>query len=56
MTEEIGIPPFDVVGVAYMLNGMGSFDKKSIVKSARRTLDSMVSDGLLEKISSYERR
>lgn len=56
VTSEIGAPPFDVVGVAYILNGMDSFDKKSIVESARRTLDSMVADGLLEKVSSYERR
>ncbi|MEX6312835.1 hypothetical protein AB6G19_02755 [Providencia manganoxydans] len=56
VTSEIGTPPFDVAGVAYILNGMDSFNKKSIVESARRTLDSMVSDGLLEKVSSYERR
>lgn len=56
VTSEIGSPPFDVAGVAYILNGMDSFNKKSIVESARRTLDSMVSDGLLEKVSSYERR
>ncbi|EMC9358187.1 hypothetical protein VRP43_000722 [Proteus mirabilis] len=56
VTSEIGAPPFDVAGVAYILNGMDSFDKKSIVESARRTLDSMVSDELLEKVSSYERR
>ncbi|MEQ5208985.1 hypothetical protein [Proteus sp. fly-1067] len=56
VTGEIGAPPFDVSGVAYMLKGMGSFDKKSILESTRRTLDSMVKDGLLEKASSYERR
>lgn len=39
-----------------MLKGMDSFDRKSILESTRRTLDSMVKDGLLEKISSYERR
>lgn len=49
VTSEIGAPPFDVVGVAYMLNGMDSFDKKSIIESARRTLNSMVTDGLLKK-------
>ncbi|SUC22789.1 Uncharacterised protein [Proteus vulgaris] len=53
---EIGPPPFDVSGVAYMLKGMDSFDKKSILESTRRTLDSMVKDGLLEKVFSYERR
>ncbi|EPC0982774.1 hypothetical protein ACRV8W_002382, partial [Proteus mirabilis] len=56
VTGEIGSPPFDVSGVAYMLKGMDSFNKKSILESTRRTLDSMVKDGLLEKISSYERR
>lgn len=56
VTGEIGAPPFDVSGVAYMLKGMGSFDKKSILESTRRTLDSMVKNGLLEKIPSYERR
>ncbi|HIH5820997.1 TPA: hypothetical protein ACYRPE_003329 [Proteus mirabilis] len=56
VTGEIGAPPFDVSGVAYMLKGMDSFNKKSILESTRRTLDSMVKDGLLEKISSYERR
>ncbi|HDU8438013.1 TPA: hypothetical protein RG048_002142 [Proteus mirabilis] len=56
VTGEIGALPFDVSGVAYMLKGMDSFNKKSILESTRRTLDSMVKDGLLEKISSYERR
>ncbi|RNT31853.1 hypothetical protein B9475_000760 [Proteus mirabilis] len=56
VTGEIGPPPFDVSGVAYMLKGMDSFNKKSILESTRRTLDSMVKDGLLEKVSSYERR
>lgn len=56
VTGEIGAPPFDISGVAYMLKGMDSFDKKSILESTRRTLDSMVKDGLLEKVSSYEKR
>nr|WP_314264319.1 hypothetical protein [uncultured Moellerella sp.] len=56
ITGEIGAPPFDVSGIAYILNGMDSFNKKSILESARRTLDSMVIDGLLEKVASYERR
>ncbi|EML1985334.1 hypothetical protein KDA12_06205 [Proteus mirabilis] len=54
--SEIGAPPFDVSGIAYMLKGMDSFDKKSILESTRRTLNNMVKDGLLEKVSSYERR
>lgn len=56
VTGEIGAPPFDVSGVAYILKGMDSFNKKSILESTRRTLDSMVKDGFLEKVSSYERR
>lgn len=48
VTGEIGAPPFDVSGVAYMLKGMDSFNKK-VFESTRRTLDSMVKDGLLEK-------
>lgn len=43
-------------GVAYMLKGTDSFDKKNTLESTRRTLDSMVKNGLLEKVSSYERR
>lgn len=56
VTSKIGAPPSDVAGAAYMLNDMNSVDKKSIVESARRTLDSMVIDGILEKVSSYEKR
>ncbi|WP_329502703.1 hypothetical protein [Klebsiella aerogenes] len=53
---EIGSPPFDVSGVAYLLHQMSSFDKKHQVESTRRTLESMVKDGLLEKVTVYERR
>lgn len=56
VTTEIGAPPFDVSGVAYMLHGSESFSKKSIIESVRRTLESMVADGLLEKIPSFETR
>lgn len=54
--SEIGSPPFDVYGVAYLLHQMSSFDKKHQVESTRRTLESMVKDGLLEKVMVYERR
>lgn len=54
--SEIGLPPFDVSGVAYLLHQMSSFDNKHQVESTRRTLESMVKDGLLEKITVYERR
>lgn len=56
VTGEIGAPPFDVSGVAYLLHGMESFDKRHQLESTRRTLEAMVSDGLLEKITSYEQR
>jgi len=35
---------------------MSSFDKKYQVESTRRTLESMVRDGLLEKVTVYEHR
>lgn len=56
VTREIGPPPFDVTGLAYLLKGMGGSRKKSHVESTRRTLEAMVSDGLLEKVTVYERR
>ncbi|WP_075180629.1 hypothetical protein [Pantoea sp. 1.19] len=56
VTGEIGPPPFDVSGVAYLLHGVESFDKRHMLESTRRTLEAMVRDGLLEKITSYEQR
>ncbi|RUR91074.1 hypothetical protein [Pectobacterium polaris] len=56
VTGEIGQPPFDVSGVAYLLHGMESFDKRHMLESTRRTLEAMVGDGMLEKSTSYERR
>ncbi len=56
ITSEIGAPPLDVSGVAYLLHGMGSYDKGYQVESTRRTLEAMVKDGLLEKVISYEQR
>lgn len=56
VTSEIGAPPFDVSGVAYLISGMDSFNSKYHLESARRTLEAMVKDGLLEKITSYEQR
>ena len=53
---EIGDPPLDVSGVAYLINGMDSFDKRYQLESTRRTLESMDKAGLLEKITSYEQR
>ncbi|ENS4525553.1 hypothetical protein ACE09S_003558 [Salmonella enterica] len=56
VTSEIGAPPFDVSGVAYLLYGLDSFDKRHCLESTRRTLEAMVRDGLLEKSTSYESR
>ncbi|WP_313382513.1 hypothetical protein [Pantoea sp.] len=56
VTGEIGAPPFDVSGVAYLLYGMDSLNKPHCLESARRTLDAMARDGLLEKVISYEQR
>ena len=50
VTGEIGAPPFDVSGVAYLLHGMVSFDKRHQIESTRRTLESMVAGGLLERV------
>ncbi|HBR5192215.1 hypothetical protein [Klebsiella pneumoniae] len=53
---EIGAPPFDVSGVAYLLHGMVSFDKRHQIESTRRTLESMVAGGLLKRMTVYESR
>ncbi|EAS6349110.1 hypothetical protein EAP62_10910 [Salmonella enterica] len=54
VTSEIGAPPFDVIGVAWLLHGPDSHDKRHCLESTRRTLEAMVRDGLLEKSTSYE--
>ncbi len=54
MGDRIGAPPFDVSGVAYLLHGMGSLDKRHQLESTMRTCESMVAGGLLEKLNSYE--
>lgn len=56
VTSEIGAPPFDVSGVAYLVQGLDSFNSRHHLESTRRTLEAMVRDGLLEKITSYEQR
>jgi len=56
VTSEIGAPPFDVSGITYLLQGMDSFNARHHLESARRTLEAMVKDGLLEKVTSYEQR
>lgn len=56
VSGEIGVPPLDVSGVAYLLHGMGSFGKRHQLESTRRTLDNMVTSGLLERVTVYESR
>lgn len=56
VTGEIGAPPFDVSGMAYLIHSVESFDNSYQLESTRRTLEAMVSDGLLEKTTSYEQR
>lgn len=56
VTREIGPPPFDVTGLAYLLHEYSTSDNRHQIESTRRTLESMVRDGLLEKIASYEQR
>jgi hypothetical protein len=56
VSAEIGAPPFDVSGVTYLIHGIESFNKKHMLESTRRTLETMVKDGLLEKTTSYEQR
>ncbi len=56
VTGEIGAPPLDVSGVAYLLYGTGLEDNRHWLESTRRTLEAMVKDGLLERYRSREAR
>lgn len=56
VTDEIGAPPLDVSGVAYLLYGTGINDNRHWIESTRRTLEAMVKDGLLERYRSREAR
>ncbi|EAA1180688.1 hypothetical protein GEY59_02765 [Salmonella enterica subsp. enterica serovar Mikawasima] len=56
VTGEIGAPPLDVSGVAYLLYGTGINDNRHWLESTRRTLEAMVKDGQLEKYRSRESR
>lgn len=57
VTGEIGAPPLDVSGVAYLLNsGTVSRAERYQLESARRTLEAMVKDGLLERVRVREVR
>ena len=42
VTGEIGAPPLDVSGVAYLLYGTGLEDNRHWLESTRRTLEAMV--------------
>ncbi|MCL7706871.1 hypothetical protein M8368_26190 [Enterobacter kobei] len=53
---EIGSPPFDVSGLVYLLHGMASFNTRHQLESTRRTLETMVADGLLERVTVHESR
>lgn len=56
VTGEIGSPPLDVSGVAYLLHGTGLNDNRHWLESTRRTLEAMVKDGILERYRSREAR
>ncbi|EIW9274952.1 hypothetical protein NUKP32_54650 [Klebsiella variicola] len=63
VTGEIGAPPLDVSGVAYLLYGniganpgTGLSKNRHWLESTRRTLEAMVKDGLLERYRSRETR
>lgn len=56
VTGEIGAPPLDVSGVAYLLHGTGLSNNRHWLESTRRTLEAMVKDGLLERYRSREAR
>lgn len=56
VTGEIGAPPLDVSGVAYLLYGTGINDNRHWLESTRRMLEAMVKDGQLEKYRSRESR
>lgn len=56
MRDEIGAPPLDVSGVAYLLHGTGINNNQHWLESTGRTLEAMVKDGLLERYRSREAR
>ncbi|ECF5936988.1 hypothetical protein FNI43_19055 [Salmonella enterica subsp. diarizonae] len=56
VTSEIGAPPFDVSGLAYLIYGVDSHNNRHYLESTRRTLEMMVKDGLLKRIKVRETR
>ncbi|MGQ3663804.1 hypothetical protein [Citrobacter braakii] len=57
VVKEIGAPPLDVSGVAYLLNGgtIGRTERYKL-ESTRRTLEIMVKNGQLERVRVKEAR
>lgn len=54
---EAGTPPFDVSGIAAALYGYDvQIEDLTLYRSVRRTLDTMVKDGQLERIKVNEGR
>lgn len=47
LESDIGLPPYDLSGICYLV-GMDGYEKQDR-ENVRRTLESMVADGLLEK-------
>lgn len=45
VTSEIGAPPFDVSGLAFLIYGVDSHNKRHFLESTRRTLEMVVKDG-----------
>ena len=56
VTDEIGTPPLDVSGVAYLLHGTGINNNQYWLESTMRTLEAIVKDELLERYRSLETR
>ncbi|EKK3318901.1 hypothetical protein PMI54_004215 [Salmonella enterica] len=56
VTVGTGAPPFDVSGVAYLIYGSGVSDNRHWLESTRRTPETMVRDGLPERIRAREAR
>ncbi|EJG2380941.1 hypothetical protein DN592_10335 [Raoultella ornithinolytica] len=48
VTDEVGAPPLDVSGVAYLLYGTGINDNRHWLDPTWRTIESIVTGGLLK--------
>lgn len=56
VTGEIGALPFDVSGMSYLVHGLDSFNLRHHLEYTRRTLETMVRDGLLDRVRVHEAR